>query len=656
MTKLILNIIDYEENLLFNAIKLKISGEEVKVTSNKITIDISYHYKYYTDYYTEIIQLYNSQDNKIMKEYRLELYFNQSNIYDIILNSKNNFSFDILIYSNNTNLLPNEIKYKYNNNLYSIREYNSFGIKRIRKFGLINCEKSWFINLNDIHFPSYIIKGSYYINIFLKEKANGEKITKTSICKIYLNNFKTIDFNLIDEKVQEYFINFPDKINEIYETTKDLEDIPHKPFYFSINANKLKREVIETQYNELKILEDLLFKKIDLNLNEKEYKICFGYCLYLFTYSVTSIAFCYVIYENLISYINKFNGKIKGDLDILRFILWYRDCILKKEELLGKFIDGILDLIIKNNENNENNWNFNGLEPFKVLLFDESGENTPYNLAIKFLENFINNLNEESFIFEILFFIDSEVSTNRQFKYCRMFKLSMLSLAQIKQHLLLLIPKIMIIIDRPKKDSSNATLLTDNGIISIYEGNLFKIGKDLYDFNIMNNKDDQVKYTIPIILLFLHECFCCSKIRKRFSEIDSPSYFYNPYDDYKLVFHSDKGECGRLFEFYISPNIEVIKFLKYSYASMPELLNTEYWTSSNREKLWRYINQKMEENKIEILEKLDNFPTNLIEAKPQFADKRSDYEADIYYSDNSEDESKFKNRMKRKKKKVINCQ
>ena len=584
MTKLILNVIDYEENLLFNIIKLKISGEEVKVTANIITFNISYHHKYYTDYYTEIIQLYNSKDNKIMKEYRLELYFNQSNIYDIILNSNNNFSFDILIYSNNTNLLPNEIKYKYNNNLYSISEYNSFGIKNLRKFGLINCERSWLINLNDIHFPSYIIKGSFYINIFLKGKANSEKITKTSICKIYLNNCKIINFNKIDETIKDYFMNFPDKINEIYEKAKNLEDIQHKTFYFNCNVNELKREVIESQYCELKIVEDLLFKRIDLNLNEKEYKICFGYCLYLFIYSVTSIGFSYVIYENLINYINRFNDKIKGDLDILRFILWYRDCILKKEEMRGKFIDGILDVIM-NNENNENNENFNGVEPFKVLLFDESGENTPYNLAIKFLENFINNLNEESFIFEILFFIDSEVSTNRQFKHCRIFKLSMLSLAQIKQHLLLLIPKIMIIIDRPKKDSSINSLITDNGIISIYEGNLFKIGKDLSDFNIMNNKDEQVKYTIPIIMLFLHECFCCFKNRQRFSEIDSPSYFYNPYDDYKLIFHSDKGECGRLFEFYISPNIEVIKFLKYSYASMPELLNTEYWTSPNRAQL-----------------------------------------------------------------------
>ena len=591
-----------------------------------------------------------------MKEYRLELYFNQSNIYDIILNSNNNFSFDILIYSNNTNLLPNEIKYKYNNNLYSINEYNSFGIKKLRKFGLINCERSWLINLNDIHFPSYIIKGSFYINIFLKGKANSEKITKTSICKIYLNNCKIINFNKIDETIKDYFMNFPDKINEIYEKAKNLEDIQHKTFYFNCNVNELKREVIESQYCELKIVEDLLFKRIDLNLNEKEYKICFGYCLNLFIYSVTSIGFSYVIYENLINYINRFNDKIKGDLDILRFILWYRDCILKKEEMRGKFIDGILDVIIKNNEKNENNENFNGVEPFKVLLFDESGENTPYNLAIKFLENFINNLNEESFIFEILFFIDSEVSTNRQFKYCRMLKLSMLSLAQIKQHLLLLIPKIMIIIDRPKKDSSINSLITDNEIISIYEGNLFKIGKDLSDFNIMNHKDEQVKYTIPIIMHFLHECFCCFKNRQRISEIDSPSYFYNPYDDYKLIFHSDKGECGRLFEFYISPNIEVIKFLKYSYASMPELLNTEYWTSPNREKLWNYINQKMEENKIEILEKIENFPTNLIEAKPEFADKKSDYEADIYYSDNSEDESKFKNKIRRKIKKVINCQ
>jgi hypothetical protein len=74
-----------------------------------------------------------------------------------------------------------------------------------------------------------------------------------------------------------------------------------------------------------------------------------------------------VIYENLINYINRFNDKIKGDLDILRFILWYRDCILKKEEMRGKFIDGILDVIM-NNENNENNENFNGVLKFYYLM------------------------------------------------------------------------------------------------------------------------------------------------------------------------------------------------------------------------------------------------------------------------------------------------
>ena len=315
------------------------------------------------------------------------------------------------------------------------------------------------------------------------------------------------------------------------------------------------------------------------------------------------------------------------------------------------------DKITANIENSiyDNNKNYKGIEPFEVLLLYEAEENTPYNLAVKFLEDFTNNLNEESFILEILFLIDSEVSINRSFKNCRMFKLSMLSLEQIKQHLFLLIPKIVINYDSSEKDSSNGSFLPDVGIFRIYEGTLFKKRKNHKDLNIMKFRDDTVKYTIPIIMLFLHECFCHTKIRSRHSEIGSPSYFYNPYDDYTLLFHCDKGECGSLLEFYISPNIEVIKFLKYSYVSMPELLNSEYWTSKNREKLWNYIKKKMEENKIEILDNLEYFPKNLVESKPEFAENENDLEKDIYYSDNSEDDLKFRKKLK-KKIKIINCQ
>ena len=645
MTKLVLNVVDYEHILLFDAIKLKISGEEVKVTTNRIKINICYHHKYYTDYYTEIIQLYNSKDKNIIKEYKLELYFNQENIYDIILNSKNSFSFDFLIYSQNTKRLPEEIKYNYHENNYSIKEYNSFGLKKVRKFGIINCEKSWFNNIKDLHFPSYVIQGSYYVNIFLRDKDKS----KTSIYKIHLYKCKSIDFNLIDEKVQNYFLEFPQKIHTYYEDIKRKSDFANKNVYFNINIRKLKAEVNEFQYDELLELKDLLSRRINLNLSEKEYNVCFGYCLYIFIYSLTSIMYPYAIYENLQSYINRFNEKIKGDLEILRFIFWYRDYILLKEEMRDKLTENIENSIYGNNKNSK------GIEPFEVLLLYETEENTPYNLAVKFLEDFTNNLNEDSFILEILFLIDSEVSINRIFKNCTMFKLSMLSLKQIKQHLFLLIPKIVINYDSAEKDSSNGSFLPDVGVFRIYEGALFNKRKNQRDLNIMKFRDDTVKYTIPIIMLFLHECFCHAKIRNRHSEIDSPSYFYNPYDDYTLLFHCDKGECGRLFEFYISPNIEVIKFLKYSYVSMPELLNSEYWTSKNREKLWNYIKKKMEENKIEILDSLAYFPKNLVESKPEFAENENDLEKDIYYSDNSEDDLKFRKKLK-KKLKIINCQ
>lgn len=653
MTKLILYVLDYKEDLLFSIIKLKFAGEEIKVTSDRVEIQIKYKHKYYSDYYTEVVTLYNSEDNKIMKEYKLELYFRQTNSYSILLNSKNHFSFDLLIYSEDSDLLPKEIKYEYNNKINSIKIYDSFGIKRVRKFGFINCEKDWIIKCNpDIHFPSFVIQGSYYINIYFKKSNKYSKIiNQTSIYKIHLydDDYNIIDFNLIDEKTKEFFIELPNNILECYEKIKsENSDINEKNTNFMIHMMKIKEKIDENNYDKLSILKDLLPKRINLYLNEREYNICFGYILYIFIYSLCSINYSFIIYGKLLEHINKINAKIKNNLEKLRFILWYTEYILLTKENRNKLISNIYKSVESGKKNISD---FNDIEPFKVLLIQDCKENTPYNLAVNFLNKFIRELSEDSFIFEILFLIDSEVSINRTFKNCRMFKLSMISLEQIKQHLFLLIPNIIIRYDRSEQDQNNGSFLRDIGLIRIYEGTLFKMSKDEVDLNIINKEDKEVRFTIPIVMLLFHDCFCHSKIRKRF---DSPSYFYNPYDDLTLVFHCDNGECGRLFEFYISPNIDVIKFLKYSYVSMPELLETKYWTCSNREELWDYINKKMKKNKIEITDQLQYFPTNLIKANLDFAERESDYEILTTFLDNTENDSKIRRKYK-KKKKIIDC-
>jgi len=240
-----------------------------------------------------------------------------------------------------------------------------------------------------------------------------------------------------------------------------------------------------------------------------------------------------------------------------------------------------------------------------------------------------------------------------------MLKLSMLSLEKIKEHLILLIPKIIIRLDKSKKNSSNGSFFPNASIMRVYEDSLFKINKDELDIKLIETEDKEIKYIIPLIMLFLNECFCHPKIRKRNNDIDSPSYFYNPYNDYNILFHCKLGECGRLFEFYISPNIEVIKFLKYSFISMPKLLNTKYWISSSRKELWDYLNEIMEKNKIEIEDNIGYFPDQKAEFQLNLANnnEKEDYEINFSSSNyDSEEDSKFRRKYKRIGKEVIDCQ
>ena len=352
--------------------------------------------------------------------------------------------------------------------------------------------------------------------------------------------------------------------------------------------------------------------------------------------------------------LQKFNEEIPQDLEILRYIFWFRDEILKKNEYLD-MISSNISKITKDKRNKD----YTDILPFKVILPLYAKVNTPYYLSIIFLKNFIKDLNEDSFLTEILFLIHSEVSTNKAFKLCRMFKLSMLSLEKIKEHLILLIPKIIIRLDKSKKNSSNGSFLPKVGIMRVYEGSLFKINKEQLDTKLIETEDNEVKYTIPLIMLFLSECFCHAKIRKRNNDIYSPSYFCNPYNNYNIMFHCETGECGRLFEFYISPNIEVIKFLKYSFISMPKLIDTKYWISSSRKELWDYLNEIMEKNKIEIEDSIEYFPDQKTEFQLNLANnnEKEDYENNFSSSNyDSEEDSKFTRKYKRIGKEVIDCQ
>ena len=134
-----------------------------------------------------------------------------------------------------------------------------------------------------------------------------------------------------------------------------------------------------------------------------------------------------------------------------------------------------------------------------------------------------------------------------------------------------------------------------------------------------------------------------------FQENDSPNSFYNPHDDYNLIYHCSDGESGRLFEYYISPDKEIIRFLKYSFVSLPELLNVKLWTGKDLNDLIKLIKNKQKENNIIINNKNKFFEfVDYIYFDYSFenATNNNDYESE-------RDEDYFDDYSKSRKKKKI---
>ena len=94
---------------------------------------------------------------------------------------------------------------------------------------------------------------------------------------------------------------------------------------------------------------------------------------------------------------------------------------------------------------------------------------TPYKKCYEFLHKFISELNEDSYLLEILYLLDSDTASNRIYKNVRLFQLSLLNLTQIKEHLNSIIPYVVVRKFQSKNDKSNGSFDPNFGIIECYE-------------------------------------------------------------------------------------------------------------------------------------------------------------------------------------------
>ena len=353
------------------------------------------------------------------------------------------------------------------------------------------------------------------------------------------------------------------------------------------------------------------------------------------TLSVYSKSFS--LYTIFLYYLNDLKQKIPNSFDILRIMFWYNDYYLKNSKLAK-----LLNEEFEEHLNLYDEKLIEKLHDFRLVYPKRCKKNTPYKNCYDFLDKFIDELNEDSFLLEILYLLDSDIANNRIYENVRIFQLSLLSLSQIKEHLKSIIPDVIVRKLNSKCNQCNAGYFRENGIMEFFEGTLY-VNKDFNYLNsiLIDNEDNDCKYTLPLLMLFFFELFNYVKFRLDNSESKKPSYFYNPYDNYNLYFHYIDEEGKRLFEYYISNEIEIIEYLKFSFLPNKELMNVKLWTSNDLSELRQIIKKKIEINNFKTKKNFYNFPYTKQNKMPILADGTEDefnspnYQDDLYDTDDN---------------------
>ena len=186
-----------------------------------------------------------------------------------------------------------------------------------------------------------------------------------------------------------------------------------------------------------------------------------------------------------------------------------------------------------------------------ILNIEETEQSNPYIKALEFIKKIIIELKEESRLFEIILYLDSEVIKNLLIKNDKSsiyhediynnkiikrnednpieYGLNMLNIDEIKNHLYNLIPKFIIRIETDMKFYANYDPKTK--IMSINEKRLLKRKSNILDIEFKNNNNEH--YVLPIICEILHELYGHGKLRLINNNENSPLEYRDSKYDYK---------------------------------------------------------------------------------------------------------------------------
>ena len=610
--KVIFYILDYTNGNKNKSLKLNtLQGSKIEINDKKIIIPIILDKKNIRKgEYKELVSIYDNSEI-ILKTFVITLSCCIDNIFTLFLNEENGIGIQIeaMWEMGDKEEAKNEREIKdieYNGEklefferLYERKRWNllNINIELIQK-DLFSEETLNYIKSNrNLSYKYDIFINKEGAKTFLKENINDKKVKfLTDDEKKELKN-KLEKFNKeIDSEIQKINLEYQNNRKKFISYIKFLND----------NMNRFKEFE-----NEIKIYNN----RWDLNNFNKD---------------------DFILFERFSRIILYFTPKVFGSLGYLKIIIPEYNEFLKRLKSIkylnfiessriicgfAKFCSKILN---------------SDIAP-KLIIFEELNKENPYRIAIEKYKNIIESLDESSTFFKKILIYDSGANNIindwdfKDFNVKRMinsgssnidnfyFKisnfqdlkfdfekgmkkkiafpsLSMLSLNQIKDHLLDLLPKFLFIVDNLSRFVSRA----DHAFyVSFFnEGILFKeiIENEKYIEN--NHK----KYVLPIMLEISHIFF--SHIKTRYGNLyNSPILHSISGKNNFLCVNNFENESRNTLEYFICDDNKELKHLKTPNEKLFELCETKYWIDTDFTEMRKFNKKVMEEN---ISEKKDD--------------------------------------------------
>ena len=635
-----------EENLskFFDSVQLVLAKREFKFVSNSVSFDIKLEENHI--HYKENLVLKTKNNTEISMDYPIYAY-KTNNIYidfdeeDIQHNENSKLvSLEIIYQSTDEKLLPQNISYDGK----KLIRFDTFGNNLRKRIGLMNINPKKLELINDIlsKYPHFKFEQDNCYIVIVRIPAN--KDIQYSIADLEMINTKGLVMNELIKK--EHHVNKDLILNSL--------ELFKKEFFPLLNQkdNDEIRTIIDDLYNKYSYLKSMVIPYYDnvlsfANFQETDIKIFEQNFYFLELVRIKMLINSEEDYDNelteILFYAKKFNTKYNTYISEISKL---NIDIIDKLLLIKCYNKLFLDSIMSKAELNFMN----------TLVEENINENNSYKKAKNFVKEIISNLNEDSRLFEIFLYLDSNAienlleknevfSENFKDNYGRKktieykkhpteYGTNMSTVDEVKNHLCKLLPKYIV---RTNTDMKfNASYDDKSKIMIINEKKLFNSDSVVLTALFENIKYNE-RYVLPISIEILHELCDHGKKRLINEHEGSAEEYRDSKCDYKRCNVLKKvddqkeikyPESGVVLENYISRNKKIIRWLKKVQRKTEEIKKVIDF------KLWIDKDFTSLENMITDFINLSDEPINVNNSQYSIYINRND--EDIFISDDDD--------------------